>query len=112
MSVQVMIQPYLVSGNGGLVTRLLVTVDCLSIQQFLARYDVMLKTSISVATLDETTQTPSVRIYDYSNIYSECKDNKIEFEALVYGEIIDVNSVQCRTQASLVCKRKWGNEPN
>lgn len=105
MSVKVTVQPTLINGSGGSTTRLRIEVDCTEIAKFLNQYDVLLLTTLVIATPKIEEGGMQQETYEYSEIYKDIKNCKITFEVQVYGSINDEKWIKSTAQGILVKKR-------
>lgn len=104
MSVKVTVQPTFLSGNGYPTTRLKIDVDCTEIVGFLNKYDVLLLTTLVIATPNAEGKKVKQETYEYSEIYRNIENKQITFQAVVYGYIPDESWIDCKTRGVLVRK--------
>lgn len=105
MALEIQIVPTLENnGNGMPTTTLDLTVDVTSILDLLKKYDLLLKTTLTVQVAANIFQQAEVNVYEYAQIYKNVKEQFITFRTIVLGDIRDSQSITGHAQGIFVNK--------
>lgn len=103
MGLQVNIIPNIANNGSGMPTTTVeINVDVSGIMDMLKKYDLLLKTKMTVNSINILTGLQEENIYEFAQIYKNVATPKIIIVATVWGDITDTSSIECDVEGTLV----------
>jgi len=86
-------------------TKLIVTVDLTNVQALLDVYNMMIQVMIRVTTENPELGEIQTREYPYTYIVEQVGQRTLQFEAVVYGVVKDLEQIKCFATGYLICRK-------
>lgn len=105
MALEISVKPTISNnGNGMPTTDLNIAVDVTSILDLLKKYDLLLKTKITVYAKNVITQEYETYVYEFAKVYKNVTEALITFTTIVWGYITDTKDIICTAEGVFVNK--------
>lgn len=103
MGVQVNIVPTIANNGSGMpTTSVELDIDISGIGDILKKYDLLLKTRMTVNSINVLTGIQEKNIYEFAQIYKNVITPTIKILATVWGNVINTNDIECEVEGIFI----------